>query len=981
MKRFSFVLAIFIIAYIFTSCGGAVNYTVKEQKDANGFTYKTVTNDPAKARIYTLDNGLTVYLSVNKDEPRIQTYIPVKAGSTYDPAETTGLAHYLEHMMFKGTSKFGTKDWSKESVLLEQISNLYEQHKAATTKEEKTKIYAEIDRLSQEASKLAIANEYDKLCSIIGAKGTNAYTSNERTVYENDIPANELEKWLKIESERFSNLVLRLFHTEIEAVYEEFNMSQDNDGRKAYYQLMAGLWPTHKYGQQTTLGKGEHLKNPSMLNIHKYFDTYYVPNNMAICLSGDLDFEKTIQLINKYWGGFKKGDVPANIGAKEEPIKEVKEYSVYGPNDEYVMFGYRFNGYASEDRRMVTMIDMILSNSQAGLIDLNLNQQQAVLGAGCSPSFMKDYGMHLFSGSPRAGQTLEEVKDLILAQIEKVKKGEFPDWLVDAVVKDMQLSEIKNFEGNGRADSFVNAFALGLKWENYISFTEGLKTITKEQIVKFANENYVNNYVVVYKRKGVDKNVMKVDKPKITPVPINREDRSEFLTNIVNEKVETLKPDFIDFNEKIKKEELQKGLDIEYIKNEDNKLFKLYYIFDMGKKHSKELALAIGYAQYLGTDKYTPAELQQEFYKNGLSINVNAGSDYSTVSISGLGESLESGISLMEHIISNAKADEIAYKNYVAGILKSRSNALLNKSAIMNAGLYNYAKYGSVNPNTDILSEKELNAINPADLVKMLAELTTYKHRIFYYGNEKISKLKSILKKHHTLPTELKEIPAPIEYPELAIDKNIVYFVNYEMVQANIMMLAKKNKFDKEQLPTTTLFNEYFGGGMGSIVFQEIRESKALAYSAWSSFSTASKKENSNYILGYVATQADKLKLATDGLLELLNNMPRDDKAFENARTAIQKKIESERITKDAIYWTYYSNRDRGIDYDYRKGVYELAQKASFADLDKFFNENVKDSKYVFLVVGNRKLVNMETLKKLGTVKELSLKDIFGYEK
>jgi len=981
MKRLSSIFTFLISVCILASCGNSAKFEIKTQKDANGFSYKAVSNDPAKARIYTLDNGLTVYLSVNKDEPRIQTYIPVKAGSTYDPSETTGLAHYLEHMMFKGSSKFGTKDWSKESKLLVKISDLYEMHKAATTKEEKTKIYAQIDSVSQEASKYAIANEYDKLCSIIGAKGTNAYTSTEKTVYVNNIPANELEKWLKIESERFSTLVLRLFHTEIEAVFEEFNMSQDNDGRKAYNTLLAGLWPNHKYGQQTTLGKGEHLKNPSMVNIHKYFDTYYVPNNMAICLSGDLNFENTIQLINKYWGAFKKSDVPANVGAKEVPIKEVKEYNVYGPNNEYVMFAYRFNGYASADRRMVTMVDMILSNSQAGLIDLNLNQEQKVLGAGCSPRFMKDYGMHNFSGSPRAGQTLEQVKDLILAQIEKVKKGDFPDWLIDAVVKDMQLSEIKKFEGNRRADAFVDAFTIGVNWNDYISFTNSLKSITKEEIVKFANDNYKNNYVVVYKRKGVNKDVMKVDKPKITPVQINRTDRSDFVTSIVNEKAAALAPEFIDFKAKIKTEELQKGLKVDYIKNEDNELFKLYYIFDMGKRNSKELALAVNYAKYLGTDKYTPAALQEELYKNGLSFNVRTGGEYSSISITGLKASFEKGVEMLEHIMANLKSDDIAYRNYVSGILKSRSNTLLNKSAIMWSGLYNYGKYGAVNPNTDILSEKELKAINPADLTKIIAGMTSYKHKIFYYGQDNMATVKSVLKKHHTVPAELKDVPARKVYAEKAIDKNIVYFVNYEMVQANVMMMAKKNKFDKDQLPEIKLFNEYFGGGMGSVVFQEIRESQALAYSAWSSFSTPSKKENSNYILGSVSTQIDKLKLATDGLLKLLSDMPHDQKAFDNARTAIQKKIESERITKDMIYWTLDSNLDKGIDYDYRKGVYDLAKKATFADLDKFFDNNVKNSKYVFLVVGNRKLVNMKTLNELGTVKELSLEDIFGYSK
>jgi predicted Zn-dependent peptidase len=233
-----------------------------------------VKGDPIDAHIFTLDNGLKVYLSVNKDEPRVQTYIAVRAGSKYDPAETTGLAHYLEHMLFKGTSLIGTIDWENESAVLQQISDLYEDHKNAERPDTKASIYAQIDSLSYVASTFAVPNEYDKMVSMLGARGTNAFTSNDQTVYVNNIPSNEIERWLMLESERFGELVLRLFHTELETVYEEFNINQDRDGRWSYQAVWEGLHPEHPYGTQSTIGLGEHLKNPSMVNIHEYFDNY-----------------------------------------------------------------------------------------------------------------------------------------------------------------------------------------------------------------------------------------------------------------------------------------------------------------------------------------------------------------------------------------------------------------------------------------------------------------------------------------------------------------------------------------------------------------------------------------------------------------------------------------------------------------------------------------------------------------------------------
>ena len=292
--------ALITIVFFIVSCGG----DTETKKTSYKYNYETVEGDVLNTFIYTLENGLKIYMSVNKDEPRIQTNIAVNTGSKQDPSDATGLAHYLEHMVFKGTSKIATINWKEEKVLLKRISDLYEKRRSVTDKVERNALYKQIDSLSGEAAKFAVPNEYDKMISSIGAKGTNAYTSVEQTVYINDIPSNEFEKWLSIESERFRELVLRLFHTELEAVYEEYNRGKDNDYWLAYETMSAQLFKKHTYGTQTTIGTGEHLKNPSMEKIHQYFNERYVPNNMAIILSGDLDPDNTVDLIKKYFKEF-----------------------------------------------------------------------------------------------------------------------------------------------------------------------------------------------------------------------------------------------------------------------------------------------------------------------------------------------------------------------------------------------------------------------------------------------------------------------------------------------------------------------------------------------------------------------------------------------------------------------------------------------------------------------------------------------------
>jgi len=978
MKTNNLILVFSIVIAMF-SCKNEQGYTVESHVDGNGYKYESVNNDPMGVRIYTLDNGLKVYLSVNRDKPEISTYIPVKAGSSYDPKETTGLAHYLEHMMFKGSDKFGTVDWAKEKPLLDEISNLYDKHSAAKTKDEKAAIYHQIDLMSTEASKYAVANEYDNLLSSIGAHGTNAYTSNEKTVYINTIPSNEMEKWLKIEGARFSRLVLRLFHTELEAVYEEFNMGQDNDMRKMNAAIDAALYQNHPYGTQTTIGLASHLKNPSMKNIHKYFDTYYVPNNMAITMSGDLDFEKTIQLVDKYFGKFKTKEVPVFVSPKAKEITSHIEKEVFGPSAEVMMMAYRFDGNKSLDKKYVTLIDALLNNSKAGLIDLDLNQKQKLMRAGSYSHFLNHYGAHVFYGMPREGQSLEEVKGLIINEIEKIKSGDFPDWLLSAVINDFRLSEIKLQESNSRAHEFVDVFTSGIDWIDELNFINDLEKITKDELVAFAQKHYVDNYVVVYKRKGVDKNIVKVDKPKITPIKIDRSKSSEFANKIKSTISPRIEPLFLDFKKEISFSKLTDGVAFDYMKNKSNELFKLMYIFDMGKSNNKKLALAVDYLMYLGTDKYTAAELQQEMFKNGLSLGVNVSNEKSYVYVTGIEKSFDKGLELIEHILSSVKADQQAYTDFVDGIIKGRKDNKLDKNFILRGALLNKGMYEGISPFTDILSEKELKAINPKELIQILTNMNTYKHKIFYYGMADKSSIAKKLKSIHKVSANLQDVPALTKYTKRKMDKDQVFFVNYDMVQANMMMISKDVDFDKNLLAQIKYYNEYYAGGMGAIVFQEIRESRALAYSAMSYYKGARKKDEANYSVSFVGTSADKLENASKAMLDLLNNMPYEKDQVEAAKNNLLKKIESERITKDNIYWTYYNNLELGIDYDYRKEVYEQIKTLSNDDLKAFFNKHIANKKHVYLIIGNKNELDMKMLENLGEFKELSLEEVFNY--
>ncbi|MBC7778310.1 MAG: insulinase family protein, partial [Phycisphaerae bacterium] len=512
--------------------------------------FRTTPGDPIQVQMHTLANGLRLFLTVNKEEPRVYTEIAVRVGSKHDPADTTGLAHYFEHMMFKGTDRLGSLDWAKEKAILDEIELLFEQHRAEQNPEKKKDLYAEIDRLSFDAAQFASANEYDKLVSEMGAKGTNAYTWVEQMVYVNDIPSNELERWFALESERFRRPILRLFHTELETVFEEYNISQDKDFRKTLKAMQETLTPSHPYGTQTTLGRGEDLKNPSQTNIYKFFDTYYVPNNMAIVMAGDFDPAHAVRLAERYFGGFKRKDVP-KFNFKPQPDLESRTLrEVWGQESPWVEMGWRLQGAKSEEASLLLpLIAGILHNYQAGLFDLNIVQKQQLLEAYAYPRVYEDFSSLLLMAKPREGQSLEAVEKILLQEIAKLRRGEFEDWLLEAVVKDMKLSEIRSFEKNpGRANAITSAYILGVEWTDMVRRWKKLAKITKAEVVAFAQKTFHdNNFAVVYKHTGDDPAVMKVEKPPITPIEVNREGASGFAQEFLAWEMPEVSPQFVDF--------------------------------------------------------------------------------------------------------------------------------------------------------------------------------------------------------------------------------------------------------------------------------------------------------------------------------------------------------------------------------------------------------------------------------------------------
>ena len=943
------------------------------------YKYESVKGDMAQTRIYTLENGLKVYLSVNKEEPRIQTYIAVRTGSKNDPAETTGLAHYLEHLMFKGTSQFGTNDPEAEKPLLDEIEKRYEAYRKLTDPEARKQAYHEIDSISQVAAKYFIPNEYDKLMAAIGAEGSNAYTSNDVTCYTENIPANEVENWAKIQSDRFMNMVIRGFHTELEAVYEEYNIGLSSDQRKLYYTISKMLWPNHPYGTQTTIGTQEHLKNPSITNIKNYFKKWYVPNNVAICMSGDLDPEKTMEIIEQYFGSWKPGDDVAQ--PTFEPLTELnqpQDTTVIGQEAEQVWVGWRALQANTQQADTLELMENVLSNGKAGLFDLDLNQQMKVQRAFATPELMHDHGGFILMGSPKEGQSLEEVRSLMLAEIEKLKKGDFPDNLMPSIINNMKRNHFELLESNeGRADMFVDAFINEIDWQQEVGKIDRISKITKDELVDFANRFFTEGYVTVFKKQGIDNTQKKIDKPAITPIQANRDQISEFVKAIQEAKVDPIQPKFVDYQKDLTLSKTGNNQPLYYVNNSTNGLFELVFQYDFGQSADRRYDVASDYFDYLGTDKLSAADVRQKFYELACDCSVSVGAENINVSLYGLSENMEAAIALMQNVLQNAKVDKDAYNEMVNVMLKTRNDAKKNQRNYFEF-LYRYGSQGEHNAYRDMMTEQELKETDPQVFVDLLKGLNQYQHKVLYYGpldEGKVSESVSSL-----FANDLKPALENKPYLDQLANENEVWIAPYQAKNIYMRMYHNEGRdWNPEESAVRALFNEYFGGGMNDIVFQEMRETRGLAYNAYAIYNRPAVKGRKESFMTHIITQNDKMMDAVNHFNEIMNQMPASEAAFKIAKEALTKQLASNRINKMSIIWNYIAAQKLGIDYDLNAKIYEQLPQLTLQNVVDFAKQRIADKSYRYIILGDEKELDMKSLEKIGPIRRLRTEEVFGY--
>ena len=951
------------------------------QSDALLSSLKIYAGDPMKTQCYTLSNGLKVFLSVNRQSPRIAAHIAVRTGSRNDPAETTGLAHYLEHLMFKGTKQYGSSNYDAEVPLLADIEARYEEYRKVTDPDRRRVLYHEIDSVSQLAAQYNIPNEYDKLMAGIGAIGTNAYTSTDVTCYTEDIPANEVDRWARIQADRFQNMVIRGFHTELEAVYEEYNIGIAKDDWKLFEAMNAKMFPTHPYGTQTTIGTQEHLKNPSITNIKNYFNNYYCPNNVAICMAGDFDCNEVIAILERHFGSWKPNEhLTRPEFAPLQPITAPVDTTIVGQEAEFVALGWRFNGGASFQTDTIEVIADMLANGSAGLMDLNLNQPHKVMQAAAYADAMTDYSMLMALGYPIEGQSLEQVRELLLAEMKKLRDGDFADDLLTSVVNNTKLNYLRSLDNNGaRTRQLVNAYINHVDWGQQVGKLDRMSSMTKQQIMDFARRHLNDNFVCVYKRMGEDTTAKKIDKPAITPIPTNRDMQSAFVHDILGETVKPIQPQFVDFDKEMTIAKTGKGLPLLYKQNTQDDLFSLTFKFDFGNTADNRYDVATGYMDYLGTDKLTATRFKQRMYSLACNISFTVSDDETHITLSGLNENMPQALQLLEDLVLNARVDEDAYRSMVDVIIKARNDAKTNQNNCFDC-LNEYGMYGPRNSNTNIMSAEQLRSTKPAELVALVKALWGMKHTVVYYGPMSQKNFTATIDRNHRIAKRLADVPKGQDYMEQTTPQTEILLAPYEAKNIYMVQYHNENRsWTPEHAAIIGLFNEYFGGGMNGIVFQELREARGLAYSAAAYYRQPTKITHPEYAMTYIITQNDKMMDCVREFNKIVGDIPQSEAAFNLAKDSMMKKLASRRTTRGNVLWSYIAAQRMGLDYDINSVVYNALPALTLQDVVNFEQEQMAGKPYRYLILGDEKELDIKGLEKIAPIRRLTLEEIFGY--
>ncbi|MEZ4450664.1 MAG: insulinase family protein [Nannocystaceae bacterium] len=932
---------------------------------------KAIAGDPMGVTVHRLKNGMTVYISTDRQKPQFSAWIAVRAGSRNDPADSTGLAHYLEHMLFKGTDELGTVDISAERPHLERIAQLYDRLRTTDDPAARTEIFAEIDRETQATAKTAIPNELSRIYGSLGIDGLNAFTSDDMTVYVADIPQNRLEAWAETEIERFRDATFRLFYPELESVYEEKNLSIDSPWRRISEATRGALFPGHPYGTQPTIGLVEHLKTPAYKDMVDYFKRWYAPNNMAILLAGDIDAATALPVLERTLGTLEPRALEKPAAGDLAPVKGRVFREVIAEGEESVSIAWRTVSDVDLEEPTLVVLDWLMDNASSGLLNLELELTQKVPDASSGATTLREAGYWTARATAREGQSLEEVEQLLLGVVAKLKAGEFKQETIDAILLHQDMGDKQRLESNdGRVSKLLDAYISRRTWAQILERDQRLRQVKKADVVAAANKYLGDDRVVVYRRKGKP-DLPKIDKPKITPLSVDGTLESAFAKKIEAMPAKELEPEWLVEGKHFERRSLPTGPLI-VAKNTRNDLFSVMIAVERGQRRDKLLCHAFRLLELSGTADKSAEQLREELYALGTSINFNCGADETSIDVSGLDRNMDASMKLLGEWLGGAKFDAETLKSLNDNTISTRQDQL-DDANYLGAMLREYAFFGDMSDFKAEPKNSDLLAAKPEALAKLVRGFLDYKQQVYYFGPRGADEVQKAL----VLGAGTKD---PGAYPKMkyrALKKPTIYFVHKDVAKTSVSLAIPEGVLPRERRPEALVLSEYIGGDMSSLLFQEIREARGLAYYAGGRVGTGGRLGDEWAYSGGMGTQADKTVEAVKTYLEVIQR-PLDAGRLADAKKAMDQRYRATRVDpRWMVYWIRYWDL-RGDKSDPRPEEWKASAALEVAGVQPLA-DTLKARPAILSLVGDRGRIDLSALSGVGQVVEVKPADLASF--
>jgi predicted Zn-dependent peptidase len=935
-------------------------------------------------KAFKLPNGLSVFIWEDPTAPDVYGMVAVNVGAKEDPEQYTGLAHYLEHMMFKGTDKIGALDWDKEKPLYDQIVAKYDEYAATADPAKREAISKEINQLTKESAKYNLSNDFSNLSQSIGGENLNAATSFDYTIYHNSFPPGEIYKWLELNSERLLNPVFRSFQPELETVYEEYNRGQDQQSRRQSEFVLNTVFAGHPYAR-SVLGLPEHLKNPQLSQLIKFYHDWYVAGNMALILAGNVNTNQVIPIIREKFGRIENRPTPERKQYTETPLKGRKDASAKVARYPQALLAFPGITTANEDDIALDICTSILSNSsQTGLID-KLTLDGDLLNGSANSLTFQERGSIWISAVPyydvnqKRFESLKSTEKTLLNEIKKLQEGKFEDWLVQSIKSDMIREYDLQMESPLRvARRIANIFLAGKSMEELLNYKEMVASVTTGQIKEIAKKYFGSDYYAIHIEEGKPSKGVELEKPKYDPILPVRGAETEYAKIFRNLPVKYATDAFAKMDE-ITGRPINDRSKLFYTQNSENEIFTLTLKFGIGTEKMPKLALATSLMNNAGVMGQMKAqEVKQEFSNLGASCEYYVNGSYLFVTLNGFESNLEASCKLLTRQILMPQLDEKQMNSMKGSYYQQRKIEKTANEYLGNA-LREYMLYKDKSSFIDRLSLEEINNLSISDLTGEFQRATDYEAEIHYAGSLPPEQVYDILSKNLPLKQGEKASTSPEIKDRISYAENTVFFLpNSDAKQSTIYFYIEGDEYKKEKDPYKDAFNEYFSGGFSGLVLQEIREYRSMAYTSGGYVLNPPVENKKTYFSGSLGTQADKTLDAIDVYMDLLTNMPQYPDRISNIKNFLKETATVEKPHFRAASQTYQNWRLRGYSKSPAETNTPALNDLTFDDIVKFYNENIKGRHITIGIVGNPKMIDEKAVGKYGKVIKLSASKVFS---